>query len=93
MVNVAEDAECELNCKPVGLNYFATLNNTVIDGTPCSKPAEYYRRNFQGRAVCVEGICKVSKRNTFSEPIIPTLGLKKSPYHWPSLLFFPHLPD
>ncbi|XP_059620455.1 thrombospondin type-1 domain-containing protein 4 isoform X2 [Phlebotomus argentipes] len=56
---IKEDAECELNCKPVGLNYFATLNNAVIDGTPCTKPAEYYRRNFQGRAVCVEGICKM----------------------------------
>ncbi|GAB0094710.1 thrombospondin type-1 domain-containing protein 4 [Sergentomyia squamirostris] len=56
---IKDDAECELNCKPVGLNYFATFNATVIDGTPCTKPAEYYRRNFQGRAVCVEGICKM----------------------------------
>lgn len=59
---VAADAECELNCKPIRLNYFATLNKTVIDGTPCSKPPEFYRRNYEGRAVCVEGTCKVSGR-------------------------------
>lgn len=54
------DAECELNCKPIRLNYFATLNKTVIDGTPCSKPPEFYKRKYEGRAVCVDGTCKVS---------------------------------
>lgn len=54
-----EDAECELNCKPIGMRYFATLNKTVIDGTPCSKPTEYFRRNNSGRGICVEGLCKV----------------------------------
>ncbi|EAA14143.3 AGAP010001-PA, partial [Anopheles gambiae str. PEST] len=56
---VKEDAECELNCKPIGMRYFATLNKTVIDGTPCSKPTEYFRRNNSGRGICVEGLCKV----------------------------------
>lgn len=56
----AADAECELNCKPIRLNYFATLNKTVIDGTSCSKPPEFYRKSYEGRAVCVEGTCKVS---------------------------------
>ncbi|KAI9580706.1 hypothetical protein GQX74_013207 [Glossina fuscipes] len=53
-----DDAECELNCKPAGMKYFAALNNTVIDGKICYRPAEYYRYNYQERAVCVNGICK-----------------------------------
>ncbi|TMW41616.1 hypothetical protein DOY81_013304, partial [Sarcophaga bullata] len=45
---IKDDAECELNCKPLGMKYFATLNATVIDGTPCEKPAaEYYRSKFR----------------------------------------------
>lgn len=57
-----DDAECELNCKPVGLNYFATLNDRVKDGTSCFKPSEFLklRRNHAGKAICVDGICKVS---------------------------------
>uniref|UniRef100_A0A182NP13 Uncharacterized protein n=1 Tax=Anopheles dirus TaxID=7168 RepID=A0A182NP13_9DIPT len=55
-----EDAECELNCKPIGMRYFATLNKTVIDGTACSKPTEYFRRNNSGRGICVEGLCKLT---------------------------------
>lgn len=57
-----DDAECELNCKPVGMKYFATLNTTVIDGTMCYHPAEYYRYNYQEGAICVNGICKVSEK-------------------------------
>lgn len=57
-----DDAECELNCKPIGLNYFATLNNTVIDGTTCYLPVDLTRRNISGRAMCVDGICKVTER-------------------------------
>ncbi|XP_030561294.1 thrombospondin type-1 domain-containing protein 4 isoform X1 [Drosophila novamexicana] len=57
---IKDDAECELNCKPLGMKYFATLNDTVIDGTPCQRPAEYYRSKSTrvGRAMCVDGICK-----------------------------------
>lgn len=55
---IKDDAECELNCKPLGMKYFATLNNSVIDGTACFRPAEYYRSNYLGRAICVGGICK-----------------------------------
>ncbi|XP_049318094.1 uncharacterized protein LOC125780238, partial [Bactrocera dorsalis] len=55
---IKEDAECELNCKPKGMKYFATLNSSVIDGTPCFRPAEYYRSNYRQRAMCVEGVCK-----------------------------------
>ncbi|KFB40992.1 AGAP010001-PA-like protein [Anopheles sinensis] len=62
---VKEDAECELNCKPIGMRYFATLNKTVIDGTPCIKPTEYFRNNEStvGRGICVEGVCKVGERS------------------------------
>lgn len=33
-----DDAECELNCKPIGMEYFATLDDRVVDGTTCSQP-------------------------------------------------------
>ncbi|XP_070854221.1 thrombospondin type-1 domain-containing protein 4 isoform X1 [Drosophila suzukii] len=55
---VKDDAECELNCMPLGINSFATLNESVIDGTPCQHPAEYYRSQLWNRAVCVDGACK-----------------------------------
>lgn len=42
------------------MSYFATLNETVIDGTMCTRPTEYLKRNYYGRAICVEGTCKVS---------------------------------
>lgn len=60
-----EDAECELNCKPKGMKYFATLNSSVIDGTPCFRPAEYYRSNYRQRAMCVDGVCKVSVKENY----------------------------
>lgn len=56
---ITEDAECELNCKPIGSKFFATFNNTVVDGTLCSRP-DIVRKNFKGRSICVEGVCKVS---------------------------------
>jgi len=46
---------------PFGMKSFATLNESVIDGTPCGHPAEYFRSQFWERAVCVDGACKVSK--------------------------------
>ncbi|XP_044316123.1 thrombospondin type-1 domain-containing protein 4 [Drosophila rhopaloa] len=55
---VKDDAECELNCMPFGMKSFATLNESVIDGTPCQHPAEYYRSQLWDRAVCVDGACK-----------------------------------
>ncbi|EDX04551.1 thrombospondin type-1 domain-containing protein 4 isoform X1 [Drosophila simulans] len=55
---VKDDAECELNCMPFGMKSFATLNESVIDGTPCGHPAEYFRSQFWDRAVCVDGACK-----------------------------------
>ncbi|XP_041451857.1 thrombospondin type-1 domain-containing protein 4 isoform X2 [Drosophila obscura] len=53
-----DDAECELNCMPLGMKYYATLSESVINGTPCKRSAEYYRLNFLGRALCVDGVCK-----------------------------------
>lgn len=47
------------------MQYFATLNKTVIDGTECSKPSEYFRRRDNGKAICVEGICKVSRIQSY----------------------------
>lgn len=58
---ISDDAECELNCKPIGMNYFATMSNTVIDGTTCYTPTDFARRNISGRAMCVDGICKVNR--------------------------------
>ncbi|KAH8410574.1 hypothetical protein KR009_003813 [Drosophila setifemur] len=55
---IKDDAECELNCMPTGMRSFATLNESVIDGTPCRHPAEYYRSQLWNRAVCVDGACK-----------------------------------
>lgn len=60
--SLQDDAECELNCKPMGMSYFATLNDSVIDGTPCQYPVDFVHRNHSGRAMCVEGVCKVSER-------------------------------
>lgn len=62
----SDDAECELNCKPIGMNYFATLNDTVIDGTACYSTVDFARRNISGRAMCVDGICKVKTFEKFT---------------------------
>lgn len=42
------------------MRYFATLKEKVIDGTICTRPLLYFKRNVE-RAVCVDGICKVSR--------------------------------
>lgn len=55
----SDEAECELNCKPIGMEYFATLEDRVVDGTSCYSPVDFVKRNTSGRALCVEGICKV----------------------------------
>lgn len=39
------------------------MNQSVIDGTPCEKPAVYYTHAYRKKAVCVEGICKVKQNN------------------------------
>nr|CAI5863547.1 unnamed protein product [Callosobruchus analis] len=53
--------ECALNCRAVGMNFFATLNKTVIDGTSCLYPATHTGRSAPRgtRGVCVGGYCKV----------------------------------
>lgn len=48
-----------MNCKPIGMDYFAMLKDRVIDGTSCSFPVDFVRQNHSGRAMCVDGICKV----------------------------------
>lgn len=60
---------CALNCRAVGERFYATLEPTVMDGTPCDAP------NLRGRGgismernderwLCVAGQCKV--RNSAS---------------------------
>ncbi|XP_044744505.1 thrombospondin type-1 domain-containing protein 4-like isoform X2 [Coccinella septempunctata] len=54
------EAECALNCRPAGMNFYATLNKTVIDGTPCSRPISSTGKPAPHgtRGVCVSGECK-----------------------------------
>ncbi|XP_069181439.1 thrombospondin type-1 domain-containing protein 4 isoform X1 [Procambarus clarkii] len=40
---------CALNCRAVGLSFYATLNQTVIDGTPCGV--------LDSKRLCVAGRC------------------------------------
>jgi len=44
--------KCELNCRAVGFRFYATLNKTAVDGTPCNGAGGE-------RWVCVSGLCKV----------------------------------
>lgn len=56
-----DDAECELNCRPVNQKYFARLREYAVDGTTCYKihnPPKGSNISSE-RAVCVEGKCKV----------------------------------
>lgn len=54
--------ECVLKCK-------SSENKTIykelrkIDGMPCNRPAIFYTHYYRGRAVCVQGICKVYKKS------------------------------
>lgn len=60
-----DDAECELNCRPINQKYFAKLKEYAVDGTHCTnlhdKPKNH--SNSTTKAVCVEGKCRVSKIN------------------------------
>jgi hypothetical protein len=58
---LVDDAECELNCRPVNQKYFARLRETAVDGTHCLKIHNPPKNNASfDRGVCVEGKCKVS---------------------------------
>lgn len=54
-----------MNCKPIGMNYFALLKDRVIDGTSCVFPVDFVQQNHSGRAMCVDGVCKVSSKPIF----------------------------
>ncbi|KRT84233.1 hypothetical protein AMK59_244, partial [Oryctes borbonicus] len=58
---VLRQYECALNCEAVGGGFYARLNETVIDGTPCSNPAKIHgkRASFGALSVCVDGYCQV----------------------------------
>lgn len=54
--------ECILNCRALGMSFYAQLNRTVWDGTSCTRPLTH---NMQltppgTRGICVQGECKVS---------------------------------
>lgn len=53
--------ECALNCRPMGMRFYATLNKTVVDGTPCMHPLMSTGKAAPPgtRGVCVDGRCKV----------------------------------
>lgn len=53
-----DDAECELNCRPVNRKYFAKLREYAVDGTSCNSTDGPTRNS--SKAVCVEGKCKVT---------------------------------
>ncbi|XP_047118400.1 thrombospondin type-1 domain-containing protein 4-like [Schistocerca piceifrons] len=44
---------CELNCRAAGFRFYATLNKTVVDGTPCRGETPPPARH-----VCVAGVCQ-----------------------------------
>ncbi|RZF38997.1 hypothetical protein LSTR_LSTR003740, partial [Laodelphax striatellus] len=46
--------ECALNCRALGYRFYATLNNSVADGTSC-RPSSKDRAT---RAMCIGGMCK-----------------------------------
>lgn len=61
---VLDDAECELNCRPVNQKYFARLKEYAVDGTHCTKVHNPPKNSVGSeRSVCVEGKCKVSQAN------------------------------
>lgn len=56
-----DDAECELNCRPVNQKYFARLKEYTVDGTHCTKVLNPPKNNVSyEQSVCVEGKCRVS---------------------------------
>ncbi|XP_069963336.1 A disintegrin and metalloproteinase with thrombospondin motifs 10-like [Bactrocera oleae] len=57
-----EHNECELFCRPSGSGMFVSMNQSVTDGTTCGRPAVYYTHYYRRKAVCVEGVCRVSSR-------------------------------
>lgn len=60
--NFVEEAECELNCRPINQKYFARLREHAVDGTPCLKVHNPPKNNSSfDRSMCVEGKCKVSE--------------------------------
>ncbi|KAK9874022.1 hypothetical protein WA026_002376 [Henosepilachna vigintioctopunctata] len=48
----------------MGMNFYARLNRTVIDGTPCTRPKTSTGRDAPHgtKGVCVFGTCKISMK-------------------------------
>lgn len=61
-IYILDDAECELNCRPINQKYFAKLKEYAVDGTHCTNIHEKPKNHSNSsKAVCVEGKCRVSK--------------------------------
>ncbi|KAG8278267.1 hypothetical protein J6590_023715 [Homalodisca vitripennis] len=61
--------QCALNCRARGFRFYATLNATVEDGTPCRG---YIIGHDTDRWICVAGQCKSSTNRSNGSP---SLGL------------------
>ncbi|XKL66795.1 hypothetical protein PGB90_010215 [Kerria lacca] len=51
--NMQNKNQCALNCRPLGYKFYATLNQRVINGTPC-------KLHLNETGVCVDGKCEVT---------------------------------
>ena len=60
--------ECALNCLASNSGFYATLNQTVQDGTSCFRPttASGKLAPIGTRGVCIDGHCKVGLCITFN---------------------------
>lgn len=50
---IDDRSPCSLTCRAKGYRFFATLNKSVIDGTPCTKATQLDLH------VCIAGSCTV----------------------------------
>nr|XP_022913821.1 thrombospondin type-1 domain-containing protein 4 isoform X1 [Onthophagus taurus] len=73
---IKEGDECALNCLAIGGGFYATLNQTVIDGTSCFKPTTNTGKSapLGIRGVCVEGHCKVVESEEYTSRTVRSGG-------------------
>ncbi|CAH1112368.1 unnamed protein product [Psylliodes chrysocephalus] len=68
--------ECALNCRATGMNFFATLNKTVIDGTPCLFPIAHTGKAAPKgtRGICIDGYCKAKMEHSSAKLMLKKLA-------------------